>query len=99
MGVVRKMTEAPYPKRGGKGRPASMPIEIPGMRIPLLRPYGGMTYEEWMATPLKPSRFQKRFPNDEFADQEMLGERILEICRSTDRNFTASQAADLLLGT
>ena len=96
MGAVGKMSEAAYPPRGGKGRVGSLPVEMPGVRVSLVRPYGGLTYEEWMATPLKPSQFQDARPNVE--DQEKLGERILEMCRVTDRNFTASQAADTLLG-
>lgn len=87
------MTEAPYPKRGGKGRVDHLAAEMPGVRIPLLKPYGGLTYEEWIATPLKPSQFQDTRPME---DQEIVGAQIQDGVR--EHGLTASAAADIVLG-
>jgi hypothetical protein len=87
------MTEAPYPKRGGKGRQDSLPAEMPGVRTPLLKPYGGLTYEEWMATPLPKSQFQDNRPME---DQEIVGKKIQNLSRELD--IGAAAAADSVLG-
>jgi hypothetical protein len=88
------MTEAPYPVRGGrKGRVDHLPALVPGVRVPLLKPYGGLTYEEWIATPLKPSEFQDTRPK---GDAESVGKKIKNLCSDTDSD--ASTAADIVLG-
>lgn len=88
------MTEAPYPKRGGRGRPEPLPPTMDGVRVQTVAPYGGLTYEEWIAQPLAHSEIKDTRPRSE---PEVLGESILRLCK--DGKMNASDAADMVLGT
>ena len=86
------MTEAPYPARGGRGRPPPLPAVMPGVRVPMLKPYGGLTYDEWMQTDLQ----RTEIPDARFGfSQEDLGKQIIGICRRD--GISASKAADKIL--
>ena len=89
------MTEAPYPKRGGKGRPPPLPTTMDGIRVQTVAPYGGLTYEEWIATPLKPSQFQMHKPSGHWKNPEQVGEEILRVVK--EKKLSASEAADLVI--
>jgi len=47
--------DAAYPPITGRGRPEFLPREMKGSKGQTIRPYGGLTGEEWMNAEPKPS--------------------------------------------
>ena len=100
-------TEAPYPQWKAP-QTKHLPQKVEGSSIisfvagapavmgrMTLHPFGGLTYEEWIETPLAPSEFPMHNPSGHWDDQESLGNEILRVCK--EKKISASEAADLVI--
>jgi hypothetical protein len=103
---MAKGSEAPYP-RWTFQKPKPLEKEMEGSAIlhpagpdeyvivgyKTLFPFNGLTHEEFMDAPMKPSQFADTRPT---RDCEELGVQIQTLCR--ERGITASAAADVVFG-
>ena len=87
-------TESFMPPVTGKGRRGFLPATMDGVKMQTVAPYGGMTGEEWYESQSKPTTMQDKRPT---TDPEILGTSILRLTK--EGNMSASDAADMILGT